>query len=201
LEGFYYGCLRLQIVVSIDAVLKLLPAIFVFFRKYPHPLPSDSSDAILKKDVNKIYDQQFIKDICVLYVIVGFINNVCLIFQKNNLHFLSIEYIVNLMLVGLKNSSTPNILTFLSPFNSHPPSVQSILASLVLSNSSPFPTCPPSEMTLRRKKNQDDDDDFVLNSSYLCALSTLQHRTVRKKKTLQIFLRTMSWLKRTELLQ
>jgi hypothetical protein len=146
---------------SVDAVLKILPALFIFFKKIPHPLPKDPSDIAKKRDVNKIFFPFFIDNISVLHVLLGFVNNVCKIFQKNSFHYLSISYIVELLLIGLRNSYSRS-----SPFQT--------LSALAKSSTSAYPTSFATE--LPRKRKRESDGSFVLYKS-----SSSLHREKRKK--------------------
>jgi hypothetical protein len=143
---------------------------------YPHPLPDNASDSAKQKDVNKIYLPFFLDNICVLYIILGFVNNVCLIFQKNNCHYLSIHYIVDLLLIGLKNTPSTSHLFVFSPSSSFcsPTPAQLQLESLVNSSSSQYPTSCPKPLKIKRKRDND-DEAFVsissLQTSRTCRIS------------------------------
>jgi hypothetical protein len=173
---------------SVKAVLSIFPALYVFFKKNPHPLPADPPEAAKKKDVNKIYSAFFINSICVLYVILGFVNNVCLIFQKNNFHYLSIHYIVDLLLIGLKNTSSASYLFIFSPNSPFcsPTPAHLQLESLAESSTSKYPTSSDSS-TAKKSGGDSGDDEFVLTSH--CSNphpTTRPHRTSAVKKSLDI---------------
>ena len=153
---------------------------FVYFKKTPHPLPKDASDTAKRKDVNKIYSSFFLDNICVLYVILGFVNNVSLIFQKNNCHYLSIHYIIDLLLIGLANTPSKSHPFVFSPFSSFcsPTPAQLKLESLVNSTSSTYPTsCPPSQAG---KRKRDFDDEAYVSVSSLQTSRTRRVSGVKK---------------------
>jgi hypothetical protein len=128
-------------------MLIILPALFVFFTTHSHHLLKNSFDFVKQKDGSGIHMRFFIDKICSSYIIPGFVNIVCLVFQKKNFHFLSIQYVNSLF------SSHQFVFSQSSPYLS-PESAEIIISSLLISLESTYPAAPFSNTPLKRKKTQ-----------------------------------------------
>jgi hypothetical protein len=115
------------------------------------------------------------------------VNNACLIFQKDSFHYLSTHYVVDLLMIGLKNSnSRPLLFHPLSPF-CFPTQAQKLLETLATSSAAKYPTCPVE--TVKRKRNNDDDDNefFPFSSTSKIESNCRTHRSSNRKKNLDFY--------------